>query len=161
MFSDALRHSHTRTAWPLASVTPSGAESIKHVEFSPFDTAEDQSTRIPLLREFTPPFQGSGGVVCDPFFTEYFIGDAMLSEVQHVCGRSALLSLERRVGLGSPRLFGYRCAGDPPILEERKVSSWFARLEVLGLIIDFGEIRFRSSGPPPGAMPRSRKFGCY
>ena len=61
LFSDALRHSHTRTAWPHTSVSPCGAESTKHVRVPSADPNADQSKQTPLPQGFNPPPREAAG----------------------------------------------------------------------------------------------------
>ena len=134
MFSNALRHSHTHTAWPTTNPTPCGKESTKHVAVPPARPS-GAPPPTPLPQAFRPP-PGSGGDTGDEFFSEYYIDDALLAEVQHFVDGRRCLASSTALASDHHRLFGYRRAGDPPILATHKVSSWDTRLEVLGWTVD-------------------------
>ena len=130
LFSSALEHSHTHTTFQTASVSPVGAESVKHVKLVP-----PSVPATPLPRDCATLVM-DGGFAGSAFFVRYYVDDGVLVEARFFRDGRRCLRAVQSIASDHFRLLGTRGPKDPPLLSSEKITDLATRLEVLGWILD-------------------------
>lgn len=128
-----------RTSVPAHDRSRLGKRATKHVVVVPPRTVE-RPAKLP--RGCVVP-SGRGGGLGDCFYSDYYLDDAMLAEIQHFSDGCRCLQSSGALASDHFRLFGERAENDPPILAAKKASNWDTCVEVLGWYSDTVEMTIR------------------